>query len=97
MTTTTMTSFFNATTNLGRMHSWKRGVGDFYDDDENEDGDDDNDHNNDGDGDDDYDHNNDDNDEDDLNFYSNNQPWLDAFQAEGGRRLTMTMTNNDDD
>jgi hypothetical protein len=30
MMTTTKTSSFHATTNLGRMHSWKRGVGDNY-------------------------------------------------------------------
>ena len=38
------------------MHSWQRGVGDFYEDDKNEDGDDDNNHYN---NDDDVEHNND--------------------------------------
>ena len=37
VTTMAMISFFQATTNLGWMHSWQRGwVGDFYDDDDNE-------------------------------------------------------------
>ena len=37
-----MTLYFQATTNLGWMHSWQRGgwVGDFYDDDNDEDDDD---------------------------------------------------------
>ena len=36
-----MTLFFQATTNLGRMHSWQRGgwVGYFYNDEDNEDDD----------------------------------------------------------
>ena len=49
--TTRTTLYFYTTTNLGRMHSWQRGKGDFYYDDDNEDDCKDNDHNDDDDND----------------------------------------------
>jgi hypothetical protein len=68
MTTTTMTSFFYATTNLVGCIPGRGGVGDFYDDDEDEDDDDGDDNQDNFDEDDEDDHNNDDDDNDDLVF-----------------------------
>ncbi len=60
------------------------GVGDFYEDDKNEDGKNDNDNNRDGNDDDDVDHKNDDNDEDNLIFFRQQPTLVRCIPGRGG-------------